>query len=435
MSSTLTKTIKTKASIISKITAVRGMHDILPSDIGKWHFFESIAKTLLSQYGYQEIRLPIIEKTELFHRSVGQSTDIVEKETYDFKDRNDEALTLRPEGTASCARAVIEHGLLRNRLQKLWYMGPMFRYERPQKGRYRQFYQLGVEVYGSDLIAQDAELLSLTWRLWQKLKLDQYLTLEINNLGSQENRLNYKKALVAYLEPQQSQLDPDSQRRLHSNPLRILDTKNEQTRAILANAPVLPEFITEASQDQFKALLDYLSAINIPVKVNHHLVRGLDYYAHTVFEWVTDKLGAQGTICAGGRYNHLLGDLGGPKTPSVGFAIGIERIILLLETLDILPDADQTPDVYVISDQPSILQAMQIIENLRLSCPALKIEQNTTLGSLKSQFKKADKSGAKIAIVIAENEIENNNCIVKFLREDKAQITLPQQKLSHFFQP
>ena len=410
------------------------MHDILPSNIGKWHYFEAIAKRLLSQYGYQEIRLPMIEKTELFYRSVGQSTDIVEKETYDFKDRNNETLTLRPEGTASCVRAMIEHGLLRNQLQKLWYLGPMFRYERPQKGRYRQFYQLGVEVYGSDCIAQDAELLTLTWRLWQKLKLSQCLTLEINNLGSQQDRLHYKEALVAYLRPLQSQLDPDSQRRLNTNPLRILDSKNQQTKAILKNAPRLSEFITEASQTQFKRLLAYLTAVNIPVKVNHHLVRGLDYYADTVFEWVSDQLGAQGSICAGGRYNHLVAELGGQETPAVGFAIGIERIILLLETLDLFPNTDVVPDVYVISDQASILQTMPIIERLRLSHPGLKIEQNTTLGSLKSQFKKADKSGAKFAIVIAENEMANDNCIVKFLREDKAQITLPQQKLGDFFQ-
>ena len=410
------------------------MHDILPSNIGKWHYFEAIAKRLLSQYGYQEIRLPMIEKTELFYRSVGQSTDIVEKETYDFKDRNNETLTLRPEGTASCVRAMIEHGLLRNQLQKLWYLGPMFRYERPQKGRYRQFYQLGVEVYGSDCIAQDAELLTLTWRLWQKLKLDQHLALEINNLGSQQDRINYKKALVAYLKPLQSQLDPDSQRRLHTNPLRILDSKNQQTKAILENAPRLSEFITEVSQTQFKRLLAYLTAVNIPVKVNHHLVRGLDYYADTVFEWVSDQLGAQGAICAGGRYNHLVAELGGQETPAVGFAIGIERIVLLLEILSLFPNTHVVPDVYVISDQASILQTMPIIEKLRLSHPGLKIEQNTTLGSLKSQFKKADKSGAKFAIVIAENEIANDNCIVKFLREDKAQITLPQQKLGDFFQ-
>jgi len=410
------------------------MHDILPSNIGKWHYFEAIAKSLLSQYGYQEIRLPMIEKTELFYRSVGQSTDIVEKETYDFKDRNNETLTLRPEGTASCVRAMVEHGLLRNQLQKLWYLGPMFRYERPQKGRYRQFYQLGVEVYGSDCIAQDAELLTLTWRLWQHLKLDRCLTLEINNLGSQQDRLHYKEALVAYLEPLQSQLDSDSQRRLNTNPLRILDSKNQQTKAILENAPRLSEFITEVSQTQFKRLLAYLTAINIPVKVNHHLVRGLDYYADTVFEWVTDQLGAQGTICAGGRYNHLVAELGGQETPAAGFAIGIERIILLLETLSLFPNTHVVPDIYVISDQASILQTMPIIENLRLSHPGLKIEQNTTLGSLKSQFKKADKSGAKFAIVIAENEMANDNCIVKFLREDKAQITLPQQQLGDFFQ-
>lgn len=418
---------------MSKIASVRGMHDILPSSIGKWNYIEKIAKNLLSQYNYQEIRFPIIEKTELFHRSVGISTDIVEKETYDFKDRNNETLTLRPEGTASCVRSIIEHGLLRNTLQKLWYMGPMFRHERPQKGRYRQFYQLGVEVYGNDSIAQDAELLTMAWRLWQRLQLSQNVTLEINNLGSEQDRIYYKQALVAYLKTRQTKLDPDSRRRLDTNPLRILDSKDKQTKIILKNAPRLSEFITKVSQIQFQKLLEYLMSINIPIKINNHLVRGLDYYADTVFEWVTNYLGAQRAICAGGRYNRLVGRLGGKDTPAVGFAIGMERVISLLEILGLLPKTNQFPHIYVISDQVSRLKTMLIIENLRCQYPELKIEQNIMAVSLKSQFKKANKSGAKFAIVIAEDEIVRNNCIVKFLREDKLQIKVPQEELVNFF--
>ncbi|WP_119343984.1 histidine--tRNA ligase [Facilibium subflavum] len=417
---------------MSKIQAVRGMNDILPEEIGYWHYFEDIVKQLLASYGYSEIRLPIIEKSQLFHRGVGSGTDIVEKETYDFTDRSDEALTLRPEGTAGCVRAMIEHGLLRNQLQKLWYLGPMFRYERPQKGRYRQFYQFGVEVYGSDHISQDAELLSLTWRLWQKLKLNEYVTLQINNLGSNEDRQAYIDALVEYLTPLKDQLDADSQRRLTKNPLRILDTKDENTKTLLINAPKMEDFINTSSQSQFLALYHYLTSIGIPVEVNPYLVRGLDYYSDTVFEWVTDKLGAQGTICAGGRYDKLVEGLNGPPTPAVGFAMGIERIILLLKTLDQAPIKSNRPDIYIISDTYSVFESMQYIEGIRQRFPQLVIEQNTTLGSFKSQFKKADKSGADLAIVIAENELSTQSCIVKFLRKEKEQICLTQDKLYGF---
>ncbi|WP_151192977.1 histidine--tRNA ligase [Cysteiniphilum sp. JM-1] len=419
---------------MSKIQAVRGMNDILPSDIYKWHFFENAIKQTLHNYGYQEIRLPIVEKSELFHRGVGAGTDIVEKETYDFNDRNDEALTLRPEGTAGCVRAMIEHGLLRNQIQKVWYTGAMFRYERPQKGRYRQFYQLGVEVYGNSHIAQDAEVLSLSWQLWQALGLDTHVTLELNNLGSGQNRADYVNALVDYLTPLKDQLDEDSQRRLGKNPLRILDSKNENTQRLLDNAPNLHDFLDQDIKKDFEALTKYLSTLNIPYKINSRLVRGIDYYCNTVFEWVTDKLGAQGTICAGGRYDSLVSDLQGPETPAVGFAMGIERIILLLETLDLIPEATQTADIYVISDESSIFKSMPMIETLRKSLPHLTIEQNTSLGSFKSQFKKADKSGAALALVIAEDEVNNNTCVIKFLREDKEQVTIPQAELASYIQ-
>ncbi|WP_192484905.1 MULTISPECIES: histidine--tRNA ligase [Cysteiniphilum] len=419
---------------MSKIQAVRGMNDILPSDIYKWHFFENAVKQTLHNYAYQEIRLPVVEKSELFHRGVGAGTDIVEKETYNFSDRNDDALTLRPEGTAGCVRAMIEHGLLRNQIQKVWYTGAMFRYERPQKGRYRQFYQLGVEVYGNSHIAQDAEVLSLSWQLWQALGLDTHVTLELNNLGSAQNRADYVNALVDYLTPLKDQLDEDSQRRLGKNPLRILDSKNENTQRLLDNAPNLHDFLDQDIKQDFEALTKYLSALNIPYRVNSRLVRGIDYYCNTVFEWVTDKLGAQGTICAGGRYDSLVSDLQGPETPAVGFAMGIERIILLLETLVLIPETTQTADIYVISDESSIFKTMPMIETLRKSLPHLTIEQNTSLGSFKSQFKKADKSGATLALVIAEDEINNSTCVIKFLREDKEQVIIPQAELASYIQ-
>ncbi len=413
---------------MAKIQAIRGMNDILPQQIPLWQYFENTAKSLLTSYGYQEVRLPIVEKSELFHRGVGDGTDIVEKETYDFTDRSDEKLTLRPEGTAGCVRAVIEHGMVaRNQIQKLWYMGPMYRYERPQKGRYRQFYQFGVEVYGHDSITQDAELLALSWRFWQALGLDKNVTLQINNLGTNEDREKYKQALISYLTPIKNQLDEDSQRRLTKNPLRILDSKNQTTQALLENAPKLDAFLSTETKGEFQKLYTHLKTLNIPVTINPHLVRGLDYYSHTVFEWVTEDLGAQGTICAGGRYNSLVENLGGPQTPAVGFAMGIERIILLLQ--EVQQDIKtKLCDIYVISDDKAIFNAIEFTEKMREAYPLLQIEQNHTLGSFKSQFKKADKSGAKLALIIAENECDNKTCTIKFLREDKDQITLPQDE-------
>ena len=414
---------------MSKIQAVRGMNDILPDHINKWYFFENAVKHTLKSYGYQEVRLPIVEKSELFYRGIGTATDIVEKETYNFIDKNGEALTLRPEGTAGCVRAIIEHGLLRNQIQKLWYTGPMFRYERPQQGRYRQFHQLGVEVYGNNHNAQDAEIISLTWQLWKVLGINQHVTLELNNLGTTKNRANYVKALIAYLMPIKNQLDKDSQRRLSKNPLRILDSKNEQTQKLLDNGPNLSDFIDNDLKQNFNSLVTYLRKLDIKIKVNERLVRGIDYYCNTVFEWITDKLGAQAAVCAGGRYNTLVSDLHGLETPAVGFAIGIERIILLMETLNLFPTSTKNVDVYVITDDKSIFNTMLLIEKLRQILPKLIIEQNIALSSFKSQFKKADKSGAQLALVVAEEEIRNNTCVIKFLREGKPQVIIPQSEL------
>lgn len=423
---------------MSKVQILRGMNDILPNEVYKWQFFEDLMKHTLCNYGYREIRLPILEKSELFHRSVGESTDIVEKETYNFIDRNGDSLTLRPEGTVGCVRAIIENSLVRhNQLQKIWYMGPMFRYERPQKGRYRQFYQLGVEVYGNDHVIQEAEILSLTWNLWKNLGLDSHVTLELNSLGTLENHTTYVKALTNYLIPLRDKLDEDSQRRLSKNPLRILDSKNESTQKLLNGAPIFSDFIDRDIKHNFNLLVKYLKKLEIPVKINSRLVRGLDYYCNTVFEWVTDKLGAKNAICAGGRYDTLVNDLGGPETAAVGFAMGVERIILLMEKLNLFSSPKHLVDIYVITDKSSAFEAMLIVENLRIFFPTLIVHVNTSFGSFKSQFKKADKSGAKIALVIGDNEIQTNMCIVKFLRESKGQISINKfalhEYLSEFF--
>ncbi len=405
---------------MAKIQAVRGMNDILPSETPDWQYFETTVSNLLTSYQYQEIRLPILEKGELFHRGVGEGTDIVEKETYDFNDRNGEPLTMRPEGTAGCVRAAIQHGMLRDQVQKLWYMGPMFRHERPQKGRYRQFYQLGVEIYGIKNIRIEAELLALSWRLWQKLGLSKHVKLEVNNLGTMENRESFKTALVSYLEPLKDQLDEDSQRRLYKNPLRILDTKNKTTKALLIDAPRLSNYIDHDITENFTLLIQHLKSLGMPVEVNPFLVRGLDYYSHTVFEWTTDALGAQGTICAGGRYNTLVEQLGGPATPAVGFAMGIERILLLMRQFDTLPESQMQPDVYIISaGETSQWYALSLSEQLRSTLPSISFEINTQGGSFKSQFKKADRSGSRLAIIIGENELEQEIYNLKYLQGDK----------------
>ena len=410
---------------MAKVQSLRGMNDILPQESAQWQYVENILKQTLDSYGIEEIRLPVVEKSELFHRGVGAETDIIEKETYDFHDRNHEALTLRPEGTAGCVRAMIEHGLLRNQTRKVWYSGPMYRYERPQKGRYRQFYQLGIEYFGFSGVAIEAELLLAMWRLWQNLGLSPYVTLELNTLGTAANREAYAAALRNYLLPYRDQLDHDSQRRLDNNPLRILDSKHAATRALLADAPRMADHIAEATMQDFQSLSSFLREQGLPVRHNANLVRGLDYYTHTVFEWTTDRLGAQSTLCAGGRYDALVEQLGGPATPAIGLAMGMERLILVLQTAGCLPEATSACDIYLITaGEAAIWHGLSVAEQLREARPDLCIHCNTAATGFKAQFKKADKYGARLAVIIGEDELARQVYSVKFLREDR-----PQQQL------
>ncbi len=412
-----------------KIQAIRGMNDTLPEQTPYWQKLEAILRRLMGSYGYSEIRMPIVEKTQLFKRSIGEVTDIVEKEMYTFEDRNGDSLTLRPEGTASCVRAGIEHGLLYNQEQRLWYMGPMFRHERPQKGRYRQFHQLGVETFGIATADVDAELILMTARLWKELGLADSVRLEVNSLGSNEARAAYRDKLVAFLEPIKEQLDEDSQRRLTTNPLRILDSKNPEVQALVKDAPKLSEHLDEESQEHFNTLCKILEANGIEYQVNTNLVRGLDYYNRTVFEWITDKLGAQGTICAGGRYDGLTEQLGGHATTASGFAMGIERIVALLEEIE--PIKPRLADVYMVAlGEAAEINAIQLAEKLRDELPSLRVRNNFGGGNFKKQFKRADKSGADIALVIGEEEVQEQTVGVKFLREQKEQLQLAQSDVA-----
>tara|TARA_B100001059_G_scaffold230387_1_gene264518 strand:+ start:992 stop:2251 length:1260 start_codon:yes stop_codon:yes gene_type:complete len=384
------------------------MNDILPEQTPLWRYFEGTVASLLDGYGYRQIRMPIVEFTELFKRSIGEVTDIVEKEMYTFEDRNGDSLTLRPEGTAACVRAVLEHGLAGGgQTQKLWYIGPMFRHERPQKGRYRQFHQIGVEVFNLDGPDIDAELIILTWRLWGLLGIRDAVTLELNSLGTSEARAVYRDALVEFLSARADQLDEDSRRRLRSNPMRILDSKSPETQALLVDAPKLADYLDEASRVHFEGLKARLDAAGIPYVINPKLVRGLDYYSKTVFEWVTDKLGSQGTVCAGGRYDGLVEQMGGKPTTGVGFAMGIERLVLLLETLDKVPaEIARQVDVYLCAfGEAAELAALTLSERLRDQVPGLRLQVNAGGGSFKSQFKKADKSGALYAVILGEDEL------------------------------
>ena len=403
------------------------MNDILPEQTPAWRYLERTVAELLDGYGYSEIRLPILEFTELFARGIGEGTDVVDKEMYTFLDRNEESLTLRPEGTAGCVRAVLEHGLSGGgQVQKLWYTGPMFRYEKPQKGRYRQFHQIGVEAFNLAGPDVDAELIVLTWRLWQKLGLADSVSLQLNSLGSSEARAAYREALVAYLQERFAQLDEDSQRRLTTNPLRILDSKNAQTQALLVGAPTLADYLDEESRLHFEGVKARLDAVGIRYEINHKLVRGLDYYNRSVFEWVTDKLGAQGTVCAGGRYDGLVEQLGGKPTPAVGFAMGVERLVLLIETLDKVPaELARQVDVYLAAfGEAAELAAVQLSEQLRDAVPGLRLVVNAGAGSFKSQLKKADKSGALFALILGEDELNRQVVGVKPLRGDAAQQTV-----------
>ncbi|MDP3535598.1 MAG: histidine--tRNA ligase [Halomonas sp.] len=419
-------------STAKKIQAIRGMNDLLPSDSPRWQFFETTVRQLMHRYGFDEIRTPIVEQTALFARSIGEVTDIVEKEMYTFDDRNGDSLTLRPEGTASCVRAAMENGLLYNQTQRLWYQGPMFRHERPQKGRYRQFHQVGVETYGFEGPDIDAEVILLSARLWRELGLLEHVTLELNSLGSTEARAAYREKLVAYFEQHHDVLDEDSKRRLTSNPLRILDSKNPAMAEMLNAAPQLMDHLDNESQEHFEQLKAMLDAANIAYVINPRLVRGLDYYCRTVFEWTTTALGSQGTVCAGGRYDGLVEQLGGKPTPAVGFAMGIERLVLLLETLNLVPDAALGGcDVYLLPmDDNATVAALTLAEQLRSELPALRLQLHCGGGSFKSRMKKADKSSAPIAVLLGEDEMAANVVTLKFLREAREQQRVARDELA-----
>ncbi|MGH8503554.1 MAG: histidine--tRNA ligase [Gammaproteobacteria bacterium] len=407
-----------------RIQSIRGMHDILPAHGASWQYLEATFRQSFAAYGYQEIRLPIVESTELFARSIGEVTDIVEKEMYTFEDRNGDSLTLRPEGTASCVRAGIEHGLLHNQQQRLWYAGPMFRHERPQKGRYRQFHQAGAETFGMAGPDIDAELIVMTARLWRALGLDS-LRLEINSLGSGAARGAYRERLIEYLTAHEGQLDTDARRRLRHNPLRVLDSKNPEMREVIAGAPSLLDALDAQSAAHFEQLRGLLDGAGIVYKTNPRLVRGLDYYSRTVFEWISDELGAQGTVCAGGRYDGLVEQLGGRATPAAGFAIGLERIV---EHID--KQAPAAPDIYLCAIGPAALgMGLALAERLRDDVPDLRLIVNGGDGSLKTQLKRADRAGARLALILGEDEMAAEAVTVKYLREDLAQQTVEQADL------
>ncbi len=417
----------------NNIQAIRGMHDVLPEQTPLWQHAELSIREVLGAYGYSEIRLPIVEKTELFKRSIGEVTDIVEKEMYTFDDRNGDSLTLRPEGTAGCLRACLEHGLLHNQVQRLWYYGPMYRHERPQKGRYRQFFQLGVETYGMAGPDIDAELILIMDRLWKKLGVRNKVRLQLNSLGTMPERIVYRESLVSYFQEQLDQLDEDSLRRLETNPLRILDTKNPAMQQVVANAPELMNFLGDESRQHFNAITTILDDLGIGYEINSRLVRGLDYYSKTVFEWVTDELGSQGTVCAGGRYDGLIELLGGKPNYAVGFAMGMERLLALMETLDNVQLASPV-DVYMIRvGETAEQEGMRFAETIRNEIPGLKLQVNCGGGSFKSQFKKADKSGAEFAIILGDDEVSRGEVSVKPLRNsEQEQQNMSQQQAVEF---
>lgn len=418
------------------IQAVRGMNDYLPADTRVWQKIEAVLKNILQGYSFSEIRTPIVEHTPLFSRAIGEVTDVVEKEMYTFIDRHDTdkaevSLTLRPENTAGCVRAGIEHGLLYNQEQRLWYLGPMFRHERPQKGRYRQFHQLGAEVFGLAGPDIDAELIMMTARWWRALGISEHVTLELNSIGSLDARANYREALVAFLEQHKEKLDEDCKRRMYTNPLRVLDSKNQDVQALLNDAPELFDYLDDESREHFDGLCKLLDAAGIQYSVNQRLVRGLDYYNRTVFEWVTTALGSQGTVCAGGRYDGLVGQLGGKPTPAVGFAMGMERMVLLVESLNPGFIADESvTDVYLASfGENSQKSALLLAEQVRDALPNLRVMTNHGGGNFKKQLARADKQGAKVALILGEEEIANHQVGVKDLRTGE-QETVSQQQLA-----
>ena len=407
------------------ILSIRGMNDCLPEQTPVWQMLEATLRRVVSSYGYSEVRMPIVEMTNLFQRAIGEVTDVVEKEMYTFNDRNGDSLTLRPEGTAGCVRACIEHGLVYNQERRLWYVGPMFRHERPQKGRYRQFHQFGVEVFGLNGPDIDAELIMLTARLWRELGIEQFTTLQLNTLGSSAERAAYRDALVVFLEQHKDALDEESKRRMYSNPLRVLDTKSPQVQEILQHAPTLTDYFGEETKAHFSGLKALLDAAGIAYQVNERLVRGLDYYNYTVFEWVTDSLGAQGTICGGGRYDGLVEQLGGQATPAVGFAMGLERLTLMLETLEKIHNLPATVDVYIcMAGEGTLSAGLLLAEHILNERPQLRVMTHCGGGNFKKQMKRADKVAARIALILGETEVAEQKVTVKFLRDQIEQQTI-----------
>lgn len=408
------------------IQAIRGMNDCAPTESPLWQWVEGQVKQVLASYGYSEVRMPIVESTPLFARAIGEVTDVVSKEMYTFWD-NDEQLTLRPEGTAGCVRAAIEHGWIYNNEQRLWYMGPMFRHERPQKGRYRQFHQAGVEVFGIANPEIDAELIILTARLWKALGIDQHVSLQLNSIGSLEAHANYRSALVAFLENHQDLMGDEEKERLVKNPLRILDTKNQALQEVLNDAPKLLDYLDEESRTHFATLCQLLDDMGIAYEVNPKLVRGLDYYNKTVFEWVTSALGAQGTVCGGGRYDGLVEQLGGHAAPGVGFAMGLERLVLLVQEVNAAVPVANTVDVYLVySGEGATLNAFQLAETIRSALPQVRVMTHCSGGKFQKQFKRADKVDAKLALVIGESEVAEKTVVVKDLRSSAEQVTISQ---------
>jgi histidyl-tRNA synthetase len=417
--------------VSSTINSIRGMHDVLPSEMHLWHRLEQVIRDVVARYGFSEIRIPIVEKCELFARAIGDATDVVEKEMYTFQDRNGDTLSLRPEGTAGVVRAVLQNGLLYAAPVRLWYMGPMFRRERPQKGRTRQFHQVGAEVFGAQGPDIDAELLVMCQRIWRELGL-KGLRLEVNSLGTSEERARYRDTLHGFLSANRDALDADSLRRLDRNPLRILDSKNPQVQALLVGAPALADFLGDESLGQFNGFCSLLDGFGVDYQVNPRLVRGLDYYSHAVFEWITDDLGAQGTVCAGGRYDGLVEIQGGRPWPGVGFAMGQERLIELMKNQ--AEPLAETPHVYlVMAGAGAIEGGLGLAEQLRESIPNLRIQSNLGGGSFKAQFKRADRSGAPLALVLGEDELSKGQATIKHLRDQSSQEQIELEALESWF--
>jgi len=413
-----------------QIQPIKGMNDVLPEQIGPWQHFEACTRELLGAYGYQEIRVPIVEHTQLFQRAIGEHTDVVGKEMYTFIDRGGDSLTLRPEATAGIVRALISNGMLRGQRHKLWCLGPMFRHEAPQAGRYRQFWQVDVEAVGCPGPDVDAELIALSARLWQRLGIEKFLKLEINSLGTPESRRAYRAHLLAYLRAHESQLDADSRRRLDGNPLRVLDSKNPDLQELIRGAPRLTEHLDEESRDHFAVLCELLRSVGVSYEINPRLVRGLDYYNRTVFEWITASSSAQNAVCSGGRYDGLIAQLGGDATPAVGFAMGVERLVALVVAAGHTPPPPH-PDVYVVvSGTQAAGRALELVERLRSELPAVRFELNAGGGNFKAQFRRADKSGARLALIVGDDELARGVVAVKPLRDTSGQSECPIAQLA-----